>query len=87
MAQEVRVKLTTKGQVTIPKVIRRALGVRAHDSVTFVLEEGEVRLKPAAESVVAQTAGLLKPKGPRASAAKLRSLAEEAVAAEVEARS
>ena len=35
-------KLTTKGQVTIPKAIRRFLGVSAHSEVEFRIRDGEV---------------------------------------------
>jgi AbrB family looped-hinge helix DNA binding protein len=39
--------LTTKGQVTIPKAVRDALGVHAGDRVSFVVrEDGVVELRP-----------------------------------------
>lgn len=34
--------LTTKGQITLPKAIRQALGVDAGGKVAFVLRDGEV---------------------------------------------
>jgi antitoxin PrlF len=44
--------LTSKGQVTIPKEIREALGVEAGDEIDFASQNGEVvvrsRVKPAA---------------------------------------
>ena len=37
-------KVMPKGQVTIPKDVRKALGVEAGDRVTFVVSRGEVRI-------------------------------------------
>ena len=41
-------KITTKGQVTIPKAMREYLNLEAGDKVEFVyLEDGGVRIEPA----------------------------------------
>ena len=37
-------KVMAKGQITIPKDIREILGVSSGDRVTFVVENGSVRL-------------------------------------------
>ena len=37
-------KVMSKGQVTIPKDIREILGVSCGDRITFVVENGSVRL-------------------------------------------
>ena len=37
-------KVMAKGQVTIPKDIREILGVSCGDRITFVVENGSVRL-------------------------------------------
>ena len=37
-------KITTKGQVTIPQEIREKYGFLPHTEVEFIAEEGEVRL-------------------------------------------
>ena len=37
-------KLTIKGQVTIPKEVREHLSIAAHDDVDFVIKNGEVVL-------------------------------------------
>lgn len=37
-------RVMSKGQVTIPKNIRAALGVSAGDRVTFIVENGSVRV-------------------------------------------
>ncbi|MFU8884085.1 MAG: AbrB/MazE/SpoVT family DNA-binding domain-containing protein [Cyanobacteriota bacterium] len=37
--------LTSKGQVTVPKTVRDALGLRQGDTLQWDLEEGSVRVK------------------------------------------
>lgn len=39
-------KITSKGQITIPRQIRRALGVQTGDSVVFEQKGGEVHVRP-----------------------------------------
>lgn len=41
-------RVMSKGQVTIPKNIREALGITAGDRVTFILENGTVRVMNSA---------------------------------------
>ena len=41
-------KVMAKGQITIPKDVREILGVSNGDRVTFVVENGNVRLVNAA---------------------------------------
>ena len=38
--------ITSKGQTTIPKYVREALGVEAGDKVRYVITDGDVRLLP-----------------------------------------
>ncbi len=38
--------ITSKGQTTIPKFVREALGVQAGDRVRYVITDGDVRLLP-----------------------------------------
>lgn len=45
MASEIT--LSSKGQITVPVAIRKRLGVKAGDRLQFVVEEGDVRLRPA----------------------------------------
>ena len=40
-------RLTTKGQVTIPQHIRKKLGLTSHSEVEFVEEKGQVIVKKA----------------------------------------
>ncbi|MCD7763141.1 MAG: AbrB/MazE/SpoVT family DNA-binding domain-containing protein [Lachnospiraceae bacterium] len=37
-------RVMSKGQVTIPKNIRSALGISSGDRVTFIVEDGSVRV-------------------------------------------
>lgn len=39
------VRLTSKGQITIPKRVREGLGLKPGDEVEFVAEGGEYRLR------------------------------------------
>ncbi len=77
--------LTIKGQVTIPRDIRRRLGVGPRDKVAFVVEEDQVRIVPAT-SVVAQTAGILKGDRPALSPQEEKASAEQAIAEDAERR-
>ena len=44
--------ITSKGQVTIPKEVRDALGLRARAKVTFTIEpNGRVAMRPAMQSI------------------------------------
>lgn len=42
--QVVRAKVTSKGQVTIPVEVRKALGVKAGDKLRFEAQEGGFRV-------------------------------------------
>ena len=83
--KEVHSTVTTKGQVTIPVAIRRLLQVQPHDRVSFVVEDDNVRIVRS-QSVVARTAGALKPDKPALTAEELREAAEEAIAQEAVSR-
>ena len=39
--------LTSKGQITIPRVVRRMLGLQTGDAVEFEMEKGRVEVRPA----------------------------------------
>ena len=77
--------ITRKGQITIPIPIREAIGLRRGDKIAVSLRDGEVILRRG-ESVVLQTAGILKTNTPPLSAQELREAAEEAIADETLAR-
>ena len=52
--------VSAKGQVTIPKHIREALGLSNGSKVDFVLDGTVVTLEPAESSVVDNVAGALR---------------------------
>lgn len=39
-------RITSKGQITVPREIRRALGVRPGDKLLFERDRGGVRVRP-----------------------------------------
>jgi AbrB family looped-hinge helix DNA binding protein len=48
---EQRAKVDSKGQVTIPKAVREALGIKEGDSLLFEVEGSEVRVHAARRPV------------------------------------
>lgn len=50
--------LTAKGQVTVPKAVREALGLRQGDQLSWELEEGSVRVRAVAPLDLAFLQGL-----------------------------
>ncbi|MBI4339029.1 MAG: AbrB/MazE/SpoVT family DNA-binding domain-containing protein [Chloroflexi bacterium] len=74
--------VTQKGQVTIPKELRKALKIRPKDRVAFELVNGEVRLRPV-QSPVLSSFGAVKPKGKPQDYRKMRAEVEEEIAQEV----
>ena len=54
--------ITSKGQTTLPKAVRLALGVGAGDRVCFVVQDNEVRLLPMRP--IGRLFGVLKHHGP-----------------------
>lgn len=45
-------KVTVKGQVTIPRHIRRNLGLHSHSEVDFIEQDGRIILVKKAESAI-----------------------------------
>jgi len=43
---EKQAKITTKGQITVPVAVRRALGVGPGDALLFETDKGDVRVRP-----------------------------------------
>lgn len=57
--------MTTKGQVTVPKVIRDKLRLKPGDKIDFVLEvSGELRVTPVTASVKQLKGMVPRPKKP-----------------------
>lgn len=50
--------LTAKGQVTVPKMVRDALGLRQGDQLSWELEDGSVRVRAVTPLDVAYLQGL-----------------------------
>ncbi len=38
--------VTAKGQITLPKAVQEVLGVRTGDRVCYIIQDGEVRIRP-----------------------------------------
>ncbi|MHB2009994.1 MAG: AbrB/MazE/SpoVT family DNA-binding domain-containing protein [Acidobacteriaceae bacterium] len=74
-------KITSKGQITVPNQVRRALGVAAGDRLAFEERAGEMRVVPIrAESPFARYRGMGNPQigsGKRAIVKSLRDLRGE----------
>ncbi|MHB1674622.1 MAG: AbrB/MazE/SpoVT family DNA-binding domain-containing protein [Acidobacteriaceae bacterium] len=74
-------KITSKGQITVPNQVRRALGVAAGDRLAFEERAGEMRVVPIrAESPFARYRGMGNPQigsGKRAIVKWLRELRGE----------
>lgn len=49
--------LTRKGQITVPKEVRDALGLKPSDSVEVWVENGEARIRKARRLTVRDVAG------------------------------
>jgi antitoxin PrlF len=48
-----RAKLTSKGQTTIPMMVRERMGLRQGDAIDFVfLEDGSVNMRPVKRTVL-----------------------------------
>ena len=70
--------LTSKGQITIPSVVRRLLGLRTGDRIEFNMERGKVQLRPA--KAAHTSAGVLHEYLPKAWKAKTPAEMDETMA-------
>ena len=52
-------KVSKKGQVTIPKVIREQLNIKNEGAVLFIMENGDVKIKGVPKKAVGELAGSL----------------------------
>jgi antitoxin PrlF len=52
-------RITTKGQVTIPQEIREELGLLPNTEVTFDIVDGEARLRKARRSKLSRGDGVI----------------------------
>jgi AbrB family looped-hinge helix DNA binding protein len=74
--------MTSKGQVTIPVEVRRALGLKPRDRVAFSVEDGVATVRKA-ESVVKRLSGSVKWTGGPIDFKELRREFEDDMAANV----
>ena len=77
-----RARLTRQGQITVPKVVRDALGARAGDDVEFVTRGDEMLIELRPRRSVLDFAGIASETAGRipASAAELDALVERGLA-------
>jgi AbrB family looped-hinge helix DNA binding protein len=70
--------LTSKGQTTIPREIRKLLGLKENDRIVYEVEDGKVAIKPAPS--VQELYGIFKSrirrKGPPPTKAQMRAAVE-----------
>lgn len=45
--KELVTTMTKRGQITVPAEVRKLLGLKPYAKVSFAIDEGEVRLRPA----------------------------------------
>lgn len=57
-------RVTSKGQTTLPKAVRKALAVQPGDRVRYLIQDGEVRIVPVRP--VNRLFGILRHAGPAA---------------------
>lgn len=58
MSETATAKLSTKGQLVLPKAVREALGLRPHDTVLFLVEGKSVVLMAEPKSYTEALKGL-----------------------------
>jgi antitoxin PrlF len=75
-------KITAKGQLTVPKEIREALGVKPGDFFLFHVEEGKAVMYPVKGSLL-DLRGSLKPKNVPEDLEKVREQVKKKVARRV----
>ncbi len=75
--------ITSKGQTTLPKSVRQALGVKAGDRVRYVILDNEVRILPARP--IGRLFGALKHDGPPVTLAEMEQAVAEATCEEAPA--
>ncbi len=80
--KEIVTTVTSKGQVTIPVQIRRALGLKARDRVAFTLTKDGAKVRPAPSALEA-IAGSVKPRKKPEDFKELREIVKEEVARKV----
>jgi antitoxin PrlF len=52
--------VSAKGQITLPRFVRQALGLKPGSTVSLTLTDGELRLRPGSAGVARRLAGSLR---------------------------
>jgi len=70
--------LTSKGQTTVPREIRKLLGLKEKDRILYEVEDGKVAIKPAPSlhELYAIFKSRIRRKGPPPSKAQMRAAVE-----------
>jgi looped-hinge helix DNA binding domain, AbrB family len=73
--------LTSKGQTTIPREIRKLLGLKENDRILYEVEDGKVAIKaaPAVHELYAIFKPRIRRKGPPPTKAQMRAAVERDV--------
>ncbi len=79
--------VTSKGQITLPKKVRNALGLREHDQVIFLIEGDKAIMTPVHQRSLTSLGGIFKGRAPYTSReaereAAMRHVAEHVLHAE-----
>jgi AbrB family looped-hinge helix DNA binding protein len=77
----VTAKITSKGQITIPKEIRKILDLHTGSVIAFEKEENKIVIRPA--RTLKEFKGFLKGKGKRADFEEIRKKAKEYIGKKV----
>ena len=71
--------ITTKGQTTVPKEVRKFLGLGPRQKIVYKIEKSGVRIEPAGKSLMSM-AGALASEQPMLSKEQERKIAQNALA-------
>jgi AbrB family looped-hinge helix DNA binding protein len=52
--------VSAKGQITLPRFVRQALGLKPGSTVSLTLDDGELRLRPSPAGTARRLAGSLR---------------------------
>lgn len=72
-------KVSKRGQITLPKAVREALGLQPGDRVRYFIHEGDVKILPVRP--VTELFGILKYDGPPVSVEEMNDAIAEAACA------
>ena len=69
--------ITSRGRTTVPRAVRKALGLRVGDHIRYTIEEGLVCIRPARP--IHRLRGIVEHEGPAVTLGEMdRAIAEEA---------